>query len=81
MEAASVVAMLNQDTGEQLIDTATGLPMWLIVDDETGVVKLGMACPAQTPTFLPATGDGSAAPFVEDYSDTIPWDWWGYGEY
>jgi hypothetical protein len=73
--------MINQQTGEQLVDQATGLPMWQRVDDETSVVLLGMACPAQTPTFLPATGDGTTAPFVEDYSDAVPFDWWGYAEY
>ena len=74
--------MIDAETGEQRIDLATGLPMWLRADDDSGVVVLGMACEVvQTPTFLPATGDGSAAPFVEDYSDTIRWDWWGYGEY
>ena len=74
--------MTNQETGEQLVDQATGLPMWLMLDDNSGVVVLGIACPVvQTPTFLPATGDGSAAPFVEDYSDAIPVDWWGYDEY
>lgn len=42
---------------------------------------LGVACAVQIPTFLPATGDGTAAPFVEDFSDTVPVDWWGYAEY
>jgi len=81
LEAASVVAIMSQETGEQLVDQATGLPMWLKADDNTGVIVLGMACAVQIPTFLPATGDGTAAPFVEDYSDTVPFDWWGYGEY
>ncbi len=81
LEAASVVALVNPDTGEQVVDQTTGLPMWLKADEDNGLVVLGMACAVQTPTFLPATGDGTAAPFVEDYSDTVPFDWWGYAEY
>jgi hypothetical protein len=75
------VALVNPDTGEQVVDQATGLPMWLKADEGNGLVVLGMACAVQAPTFLPATGDGTAAPFVEDYSDTVPLDWWGYAEY
>jgi hypothetical protein len=81
LEAASIVALLNQETGEQLVDQATGLPMWLKAEDDGGQVVLGMACAVQTPTFLPATGDGSTVPIVDDYSDAVPTDRWGYAEY
>ena len=59
----------------------TSVYLWLKADEDSGLVVLGMACAVQTPVFLPATGDGSMAPFVEDYSDTVPFDWWGYAEY
>jgi hypothetical protein len=81
LEAASVVALVNQETGEQVVDKATGLPMWLKADEENGLVVLGMGCAVQTPTFLPATGDGTAAPFVENYSGELSEDRWGYAEY
>ena len=80
-EAASMVPLIDGATGEQRVDLATGLPMWLMPDDASGLVVLGMACAVQTPTFLPATGDGSTVPFVEDYSDAVPYDHWGYAEY
>jgi hypothetical protein len=82
LEAASIVALVDQETGEQMIDKITGLPMWLRAEDDSGVVVLGTACAVvQTPAFLPATGDGTAAPFVEDYSEIMPFDWWAYVEY
>jgi hypothetical protein len=57
------VPVLDQNTGEQLADTATGWLMWLTVGDDSGAITLGASCaPApETPLGLPATGDGSAA--------------------
>jgi hypothetical protein len=66
------VAVLDQNTGEQAVDQATGLPMWLMAGQDNGMVVLGMACSVPAPLALPATGDGTTAPVVEDGSDAAP---------
>ena len=60
-----MTALINEDTGEQERDQIAGLPMWLIVGDDSGTVVLGSACEApapEVPLGLPATGDGTTDP-------------------
>jgi len=55
---------------------ATGLPMWLTTGDDSGLITLGMACGPiagpETPLGLPATGDGTAATFVDGDASLVP---------
>ncbi|HLZ26122.1 MAG TPA: hypothetical protein VKV73_02265 [Chloroflexota bacterium] len=61
--------ILDAVTGQQMVDKATGLQMWLTMGDDSGVVSLGTPCPrADVPLALPATGDGSTA------TEFVNWD-------
>ena len=73
VETATLMSLLNANTGEQERDQATGLPMWLRLGDDSGTVVLGTLCeaPPTLPLGLPATGDGTAPIVDEDY-EVIP---------
>jgi hypothetical protein len=71
---ATVVPIIDDATGEQVVDAVTGYPMWLVTGDETGMVKLGDVCAVTdfVPLALPATGDGTAAPLVDEDDMLVP---------
>ena len=62
IDITSMMSLLDANTGEQARDQSTGLQMWLIVGDDSGMVLLGTACegPVLVPLGLPPTGDGTA---------------------